>query len=534
MGIYDFTVHIEFDWLMNYPDAREFQDHLGSTFAIPPFVTFGMTVDPPIHTSEREIDIGLRYGVAETTAIRVEGRLQATAPGIARALLRRSCEALWWHSHCRRRMQAELDGTAFVIDLTIPAAHPSALPPSADPRKLAGYPPKAFVAHRWSSIPEMADATVTAVALSACGYDVAMDQLDTRGTYVERVNEQAISEYVAQIAACHLFLYVSTDEYENDAERKWLAEERRVALQEAAELRIRLAAVVMHDTLAPADRFADVIVDGRSALCGTRTTSDSRAGDTREMQSRLLEAGLGYAGPVVDPALQACLAETVETATSDIRRGRLREADRTLSSTRDALGATEEWRLSSAKLLAASGEQRDAAVLASTLLKAPAVQYQTKLDACDVLEGIGLARLALRESARILRIFLSPSRAELRAISHTYARVRESMARLLAGMGEYEGAQAHAAVAAQPSPPGIPPEQRERLACDWCPARYTPGRDAASVVCEACGGHGAFAANGCIFCGSKRRFTCDRVSSGRACPICGVGSVRWSCSVRWS
>ena len=272
MTTHDFKVRIEFDWLMNHPDVREFEESVGSAFVIPPFETLGLQVDPPIHTSKREVDIGVRYGAAETTVIRVEGQLRATAPDIARALLRRSCEVLWWHSYCRRRMQAELDGAEFMIDLTIPADDPSPEPRAVPPPqesgsgKLAGYPPKAFVAHRWSSIPEMSDATVMAVALSGCGYDVTMDQLDTRGTYVERTSEQAIAAYVAQIAACHLFVYVRTESYENDAQRKWLLAERTVALQEAAELRIRLAAVVMHDTLDPADRFADLIIDGRSAL----------------------------------------------------------------------------------------------------------------------------------------------------------------------------------------------------------------------------------------------------------------------------
>ena len=110
---------------------------------------------------------------------------------------------------------------------------------------------------------------------------------------MERTSEQAIAAYVAQIAACHLFVYVSTESYENDAQRKWLLAERTVALQEAAELRIRLAAVVMHDTLDPADRFADLIIDGRSALSDVRTADGTRSGDTGEMQGRLLTAGLG-------------------------------------------------------------------------------------------------------------------------------------------------------------------------------------------------------------------------------------------------
>jgi hypothetical protein len=288
----------------------------------------------------------------------------------------------------------------------------------------------------------------------------------------------------------------------------------------------------MHDTLDPADRFADVIIDGRSALRNVRAPDGSRSGDTREMQSRLLTAGIVYGGPTLDPPLEARLAEVMETVTSDISRGRLRRANRTLSSSHDTLGVTEEWQLLSARLLAVRGAERDAAVLASNLLKAPTVQHQTKLEACDVLERIGLVRLALQESARILRIFLSPSRAELRSISYTYARVRESMARLLAGMGESEGAQAHAAIASQPPPPASTPitprQQRGYLACDSCSAFYRPRRGAVTVICEACGGHGELQGDGCIFCGSKRRFVCDRASAGRPCPICGVGSVRWS------
>ena len=538
MGTHEFNVRVEFDWLMNYPEAREFQESLGSAFVIPPFETFGFEVDPPIHTSNREVDIGLRYGAAKTTVIRIEGQLRATAPDIARALLRRSCEALWWHSYCRRRMQAELDGTEFVIDLTIPADDPSpephaiSPPRESGPGKLAGYPPRAFVAHRWSSIPEMSDATVMAVALSGCGYDVAMDQLDTRGTYVDRTSEQAIAAYVAQIAACHLFVYVSTESYENDAERKWLLEERRVARQEAAELRIRLAAVVMHDTLDPADRFADLVIDGRSALYDVRTVDGIRSGDTGEMQGRFLTAGLGYSGPTLDPPLKARLAEIIETVTGDLVHGRLLQAEKTLSSSHEALGVTEEWQLLSARLLAAGGARGHAAVLAENLLKASTVQYQTKLGACDVLEAIGRVRPALRESARILRIFLSPSRAELRHVSYTYARVRESMARLLGRMGERDGARAHAALASQPLPPAYTStaqrQQRGHLACDSCSAFYTPYGGAVTVICEACGGHGGVHGGGCIFCGSERRFVCDQVSAGRPCPVCGVGSVRWS------
>jgi len=193
---------------------------------------------------------------------------------------------------------------------------------------------------------------------------------------------------------------------------------------------------------------------------------------------------------------------------------------------------TEEWQLLSARLLAAGGARGHAAGLAENLLTASTVQHQTKLGACDVLEAIGRVRPALRESARILRIFLSPSRAELRHMSYTYARVRESMARLLGRMGEREGARAHAALASQPPPlawASIARRQhRGHLACDSCSAFYTPHGGVVTVICEACGGHGAVHGDGCIFCGSERRFVCDRASAGRPCPICGVGSVRWS------
>lgn len=527
MGTYDFTLRIEFDRLMTYPEAREFEDAIGSAFVIPPFVTFGFQVDPPIHKSEREVDIGLRYGTTPTTVIRVEGQLSATAREIARALLRRSCEVLWWHAYCRRRIDAEIDGDPFVIDLTIPTSRPGpvfshARQPGSS--KLAGYPPRAFVAHRWSSIPDMSNATVIAAALSGCGYDVTMDQLDPRGTYEQRQTERAIAEYVAQIADCHLFLYVSTASYESDAQRRWLLEERNTALREAAELRIRLAVVVMDDTLAPADRFADFIIDGRAGLPHVSRPDGSRSGDTGEMQSRFLTAGIGYGGPTLDPSSKARLAEVVERVTADIANGRLRQAGRVLSTVRDTLGVTEEWQLSAARLLAAGGEKRDAAVWASDLLRVPIVQYQTKLDACDVLESIGLGRMALREWARILRVFLSPSRAELRPLSHTYARVRTSMARLLAEMGEAEGAQAHAAVDAQLSPQ----PQRGSLACDACPALYRPRPDAVSVICEACGGNGRLQADGCVFCGCEQRFVADQMSGGRPCPICGVGFLWWS------
>ena len=80
-------------------------------------------------------------------------------------------------------------------------------------------------------------------------------------------------------------MYVRTESYENDAQRKWLLAERTVALQEAAELRIRLAAVVMHDTLDPADRFADLIIDGRSALSDVRTADGTGSGDTGEIRA---------------------------------------------------------------------------------------------------------------------------------------------------------------------------------------------------------------------------------------------------------
>lgn len=523
---YDFTLRIEFDRLMTYPEAREFGDVIGSAFVIPPFVTFGFRVDPPIHKSEREVDIGLRYGTAPTTVIRVDGQLSATAPEIARALLQRSCEVLWWHAYCRRRIDAELDGNPFVIDLSIPVGRPDpTFSPVRHPEsgKLAGYPPRAFVAHRWSSIPDMSSATVLAVALSGCGYDVTMDQLDPEGTYEQRQTERAIAEYVAQIADCHLFLYVSTASYESDTQRKWVLEERTTALREAAELRIRLAAVVMDDTLAPADRFADVIIDGRG-LPHASKPDGSRSGNTGEMRRRFLTAGIGYSGPTLDPSSKARLAEVVETVTADIANGRLRQAGRVLSTVRDTLGGTEEWQLSTAQLLAAGGEKRDAAVCASNLLRVPTVQYQTKLDACDVLESIGLGRVALRESARILRLFLSPSRAELRSFSYTYGRVRMSMTRLLTGMGETEGAQAHAAVDAQISPR----PQSGPLACDACPALYRPRADDVTVICEACGGHGGLQTEGCVFCGSEQRFVVDRVSTGRPCPICGIGFLRWS------
>ncbi len=73
MTTHDFKVRIEFDWLMNHPDVREFEESVGSAFVIPPFETLGLQVDPPIHTSKREVDIGVRYGAAETTVVRVEG-----------------------------------------------------------------------------------------------------------------------------------------------------------------------------------------------------------------------------------------------------------------------------------------------------------------------------------------------------------------------------------------------------------------------------------------------------------------------------
>jgi hypothetical protein len=525
MGTYAFVVRLEFDWLMNYPEARAFEGHVGSTFVSPPFGAFGFAVDPPIRTADREVDVGWRYGTAKTTTVRVEGDLHATAPDIARALLRRSCEALWWHARCRRRVDAELDGVAFVIDLTIPAhgdlspAHPP------EPLKPAGRPPRAFVAHRWSSIPEMSDATVLAVALSTCGYDVTMDQLDTRGTYVDRVDDQAIADYVAQITACHLFLYVSTAAFESDAQRKWLAAERATALREAAELRIQLAAVVMHDTLDPADRFADVLIDGRAALAGGRTPEGNRSGDTGELQRRLRVAGLGYGGPRLDPPLRARLAEVVETVAEDVAGGRLEHADRTLSASHDTLGYTEEWQLACATFLAAAGAPREAATMAANLLQGPTAWYPTRLGACDVLEGLALVRPALREWARVLRIFLSPARAELRGVSHTYARARASMARLLAAMGESDGARAHAAAAA---PATDTPRPRGCLACDVCSASYRPQPGAPTVVCEACGGHGALHGDGCVFCGGERRFVVDQVSAGRPCPVCGVGAVRWS------
>ncbi len=526
-GTYDFTLRMEFDRLMTHPEIREFEGAIGSAFVIRPFISFGFQVDPPIGRSQRETDIGLRHGTAPTTAVRVEGQLSATSPEIARALLRRSCEVLWWHAYCRRRIDAELDGDPFAIDLTIPAGQLDlALPPARRPGsgKLAGYPPRAFLAHRWSSIPDMSDATLIAVALSRCGYDVTMDQLDPQGTYEQRQTERAIAEFIAQIAHCHLFLYVSTASYEGDARRRWLLEERNTALREAAELRIRLAAVVMGDTLAPADRFADIIIDGRAGLPHTRRPDGSRAGDTGEMQSLLLTAGIGYRGPTLDPSSRTRLAEVVETVTADIANGRLGQAGRALSTVRDTLGATEEWRLSAARLLAAGGEKREAAAWASDLLTVPTVQYQTKLDACDVLEVIGLGRTALRERARILRVFLSPSRAELRHLSHTYARVRTSMARLLTGMGEVEGARAHAVVDARTSPS----PQRGSLTCGACPALYRPRPGAVTVICEACGGNGVLRADGCAFCGCEQRFVADPVSTGRPCPICGVGLLWWS------
>ena len=351
-----------------------------------------------------------------------------------------------------------------MIDLTIPADDPSPEPRAVPPPqesgsgKLAGYPPKAFCGASVVLDPRDERCNGDDGRALRCGYDVTMDQLDTRGTYVERTSEQAIAAYVAQIAACHLFVYVSTESYENDAQRKWLLAERTVALQEAAELRIRLAAVVMHDTLDPADRFADLIIDGRSALSDVRTADGTRSGDTGEMQGRLLTAGLGYSGPTLDPPLKARLAEIIETVTGDLVHGRLRHAERTLSSSHEALGVTEEWQLLSARLLAAGGARGHAAGLAENLLKASTVQHP------DQAGGLSIARR----------------------------------------------------------------QHRGHLACDSCSAFYTPYAGAVTVICEACGGHGAVHGDGCIFCGSERRFVCDRASAGRPCPICGVGSVRWS------
>jgi len=114
------------------------------------------------------------------------------------------------------------------------------------------------------------------------------------------------------------------------------------------------------DTLDPADRFADAVVDGRPTLSGSVRPDGSRSGDARELQRRLLTAGLGYCGPTLGPPLEARLAETVEVVTRDIARGQLGSAEETLSSCREALGGTEEWRLLCAKVLAANGERRAA------------------------------------------------------------------------------------------------------------------------------------------------------------------------------
>jgi hypothetical protein len=100
----------------------------------------------------------------------------------------------------------------------------------------------------------MSDATVLAVALSTCGYDVTMDQLDTRGTYVDRVDDQAIAYYVAQITACHLFLYVSTAAFESDAQRKWLGS-GRVSCASSCPPRAPSCAASRTPTPGPAHRW---------------------------------------------------------------------------------------------------------------------------------------------------------------------------------------------------------------------------------------------------------------------------------------
>jgi tetratricopeptide (TPR) repeat protein len=284
----------------------------------------------------------------------------------------------------------------------------------------------------------MSDSTLLGVALRARGFEVLLDQLEPNN-YSFKTDD--IVRFVSQIADCHLFMYVFTPSSEDGS--FWIALEREIAMIGAANLELQLVALAQAgDSLRP-PLIADIVVDARGALSHARRDDGSWAGSTVELDKRLADAHLGYAGLVLSEQVQTELADLLREAAADERRPE--DALQLLSKAPSEVQGTQEYRLAWAAALAGMGRATEAARIALELadLQRSRSSARTIMGACDILETLGYTKEALAFWTPIVRVFHLHDREPIKDRSRVYPRAHLAMARLLARMGAREAAFNH-------------------------------------------------------------------------------------------
>ena len=300
--------------------------------------------------------------------------------------------------------------------------------------KLSGYPPNVFISHRWDAAMSMSRATILAVELGRLGFNVFMDQMQPTGFGKLGLE---VPKFVAQVVSSHYFVAVRTPAYESSASRTWIYEEKRLALLEAADLRLRLVNVVQDGDTSSTNYLGDIFVDARNAL-------PDEQGNTMDLRRRLIAAGLVYGGPRLDQEDQAKLKRTILKAEQLCNAGDHADALKILSQCKADFSWTQEWKLHLAKSLAGLGQINKAAELVLELADLRSgSSAETVVEACFILEEIGLRSEALKYWTPFLRVFHTPARSRMRKYSSVYRGVHGVVGNLLEDLGETEGAFNH-------------------------------------------------------------------------------------------
>ncbi|HEX6361111.1 toll/interleukin-1 receptor domain-containing protein [Actinophytocola sp.] len=190
--------------------------------------------------------------------------------------------------------------------------------------KLAGYPPRVFIAYRWENDEALARARRLAIEVEALGYEVFLDlrhltDLGPGGVEIPR--------YVSRLVDANVFLRVITDSYVADLAREWLLEEDQLA-KRLAHNGCETVHVVFGDGGEPEDWARHASVDLRA--------------DPDDF-TPLATVLPPFRGTLLDQQDQAALMDLVTTATRHLRERRPDHVLALLNTVRQ-LSSTFEYR----------------------------------------------------------------------------------------------------------------------------------------------------------------------------------------------
>jgi len=111
---HEFELHMEFDALLGYPEAREFESAWSTAFAMPPFISGQFRVNPSIPIPGRPSS-NQALPADTSSKIVVKGQLNAADEGTALQTISQSSYLVWFEFNSNPMTTTSLDGKMKVI-----------------------------------------------------------------------------------------------------------------------------------------------------------------------------------------------------------------------------------------------------------------------------------------------------------------------------------------------------------------------------------------------------------------------------------